>query len=1297
MAPDSIVPLSEYHRLPQAARTAEFYKRQLEIVCNNATLALFVMDERQQCVYMNPAAEQLTGYTFAETRGRALHDVIHHTRPDGRPYPLCECPIDRAFPQNHREQGEEVFIHKDGHFYSVAYTASPIQEAGTTIGTIIEVRDISQEKHNEQMRQILEQAKAEFFKNVSHEFQAPLSQMLACLDEALADTDDRLSARQQERVETARQNSHRLLQLVETLLEFAQAEAAAPQAQPASSLPKILIADEDADWQVALQQWLSPQYQIETVPGGALALEVIRQTSPDLVLAAAGTPATNEVELVRSLRADPHSQLIPVILLGSNADGPMDGETSEPSLRPTSLTIADDYLVKPFSPRELLAKVEATLKLAKLRQDATQQVQSLWLEAETAKQQVETILASIHDGFYALSPNWCFTFVSDRYCEMVGMTRTELLGQPIWQLFPEAVGTEAHAYFEQAMIEQTPLQFEYFYAPWQCWHEHRLYPSSSGLTVFLTEITQRKQTEAALRESEDRLRMALESARLGTWDWDLNTGELRWDAGCKSMFGLPPDAEASIEVFYAGLHPDERDRLEQIVQWALNPVSSGRYDTEYRVIGIEDGIERWIAARGQAYFNPHGQPQRFIGTVVDITARKQTEAALRLSEQRYRLLTSILTSIVWTTNPTGEFVTPQLDWETYTGQTWADSQGVGWLEAIHPDDREQIRSAWLQAIEQRKLFRFEGLLWHTASYAYRYVEARGVPLFNSDGSVREWIGNVTDVHDRKQAEAELRQKNAILNVINESAPTPIFVKDRSGSIIYANPATLEVLGKSATEVIGRRDCDLYPNPEDAARVMANDQRIMASGQTEVVEESPDGIRTFLGMKSPYRNEAGEVIGLIGISNDITERIQLERDRERILQQEQAAREAAEHANRIKDEFLAVLSHELRSPLNPILGWSRLLQTGKLDAAKTNHALAVIERNARLQSELIEDLLDVSRILRGKLSLNIITVNLAATIRAAMETVRLAAEAKNIELQLIIHDQAGESFEVAGDAARLQQVVWNLLSNAVKFTPTGGRVEVRLEPKGGDGGDRGAASSPPSSSPPHHPADAQIIVTDTGKGIAPDFLPHVFDYFRQEDGATTRKFGGLGLGLAIVHHLVELHGGNVWVDSLGEGQGATFTVELPLLKRRGAAQPGRKGAAAIPTHPTPLAGLQILVVDDAADTREFVEYLLTQSGATVTLATTARQAFALISGGMFDVLVSDIGMPDMDGYMLIQQIRTLPPEQGGNISAIALTAYAGDFNQQQAVAAGFQFHLAKPIEPDELVKAIATLVESHPQP
>jgi PAS domain S-box-containing protein len=399
--------------------------------------------------------------------------------------------------------------------------------------------------------------------------------------------------------------------------------------------------------------------------------------------------------------------------------------------------------------------------------------------------------------------------------------------------------------------------------------------------------------------------------------------------------------------------------------------------------------------------------------------------------------------------------------------------------------------------------------------------------------------------------------------------------------------------------------------------------------------------------------------------DLIEQRQTVAEREQLLAREQAARVEADRANRIKDEFLAVLSHELRSPLNPILGWAKLLQNRKLDAAKTQQALQTIERNAQLQSELIEDLLDVSRILQGKLNLNVSSINLSATIRAAMETVRLAAEAKSINLKA--------SFDpdpplVQGDSTRLQQVIWNLLSNAVKFTPTGGQVNIRLE---------------------RLDSFAQITVSDTGQGIEPDFLPYVFEYFRQANATTTRKFGGLGLGLAIVRHLVELHGGTVAVESAGVGRGATFTVRLPLMPIQAIAHQNSPLSEPLST----LSGTQVLVVDDEPDSRDFVGFVLEQAGATVLAASTAAEALTMLVRFKPTVLLSDIGMPDMDGYMLMQQVRALPPEQGGQVRAIALTAYAGDFNQQQALAAGFQKHISKPVEPEKLIQVISSLIKS----
>jgi signal transduction histidine kinase/CheY-like chemotaxis protein len=451
--------------------------------------------------------------------------------------------------------------------------------------------------------------------------------------------------------------------------------------------------------------------------------------------------------------------------------------------------------------------------------------------------------------------------------------------------------------------------------------------------------------------------------------------------------------------------------------------------------------------------------------------------------------------------------------------------------------------------------------------------------------------------------------------------------------------------------------------------------------------APLQIESYIAV--PFFDSTGTPLGLLGVMDGKPlENVQLaetllsifsmriaaelerqwaEEKRIQMLAREQEARQQAETANRIKDEFLAVLSHELRSPLNPILGWSKLLRNGKLNAAKTAQALEIIERNAQLQSQLIEDLLDVSRILRGKLSLNMAPVNLASTIKAALETVRLAAEAKSIQIQTVFDQTIGQ---VLGDAARLQQVIWNLLTNAVKFTPEGGRVEILLQPIG---------------------SQAQIQVKDTGKGISPDFLPHVFEYFRQADATTTRTFGGLGLGLAIVRHLVELHGGTVQVDSPGEGQGATFTVKLPLIKDKSGRHKAEGNSSPLAPESSPLTGIRVMVVDDDTDSREFIAFVIEQLGAQVSTVASAGEALKALKRSQPNILLSDIGMPNMDGYMLMRQIRAMPPEQGGQILAIALTAYAGEIDRQQALEAGFQHHLAKPVEPNELVKVILNLL------
>jgi len=564
-----------------------------------------------------------------------------------------------------------------------------------------------------------------------------------------------------------------------------------------------------------------------------------------------------------------------------------------------------------------------------------------------------------------------------------------------------------------------------------------------------------------------------------------------------------------------------------------------------------------------------------------------------------------------------------------------------------------------------------------------WVDAKGRAQYDASGQVLGMFGVVQDITERKHAEQALQESEAIararadeLEALMQITPVAIWIAhDPNCHYMSANKTAYDLMRAAPGSVTTATPADgSYPlqfkqhrNGQEVAPHDLPMQRAARTGQ-EIQDELEfvfeDGtVRFIYGKAVPLRNETGDVRGVIGAFVDITERKHSEREREQLLAGERAARQEAQAANRIKDEFLAVLSHELRSPLNPILGWTKLLQTRKFDEQATQQALLTIERNAKLQTQLIDDLLDVSRILRGKMDLNVYPVNLVAVIDAASETVRLAAEAKGIEIQKRLAPDVGQ---VSGDSNRLQQVVWNLVSNAVKFTPSGGRVEIHLERVDGY---------------------AQIQVKDTGKGIKSEFLPHVFEYFRQEDGKTTRTFGGLGLGLAIVRHLVELHGGTVQAESPGEGQGATFAVRLPLIAI--AKEIAQDDTPSIAT--SPLNQLQILVVDDIADMRDLLVMILEHYGATVRVAASAAEALIAIEQFKPDLLISDIGMSDIDGYMLLRQVRQLPSERGGLVPAIALTAYASEFDQQQALTAGFQKHISKPVEPEELVKAITALL------
>jgi len=649
----------------------------------------------------------------------------------------------------------------------------------------------------------------------------------------------------------------------------------------------------------------------------------------------------------------------------------------------------------------------------------------------------------------------------------------------------------------------------------------------------------------------------------------------------------------------------------------------------------------------------------------NITDRMRTEQALVQNQEWLRLTMAGSRMGTWTRDLDE---TNRVVWSPELEQIFGLEPGEfsqkeeDFFDFIHPEDRELVYRAVTNAVESLTDYDVE-FRYRRKDGVERWMLGRGRGFYDDTGKPYRLAGLGLDITERKQAEMVSQRLAAIV----ESSDDAIIGKDLNGVVTSWNSGAERLFGYTAEEMIGTEISQLIPpeRPDEEPAILARLRRGEFIDHYETVRVTKDGNRINVSLTVSPIFDRGKVIGASKIARDITQKKRAEEEREELLAREHVARAEAESANRVKDEFLATLSHELRTPLTAMLGWLTMLRGGRLDEETSKHALDTVERNARAQAQLIEDLVDVSRIAGGKLQLDMQPVDLPALIDAAVDIVRPAANARGVLIEISVEPTVGP---VAGDPARLQQVIWNLLSNAVKFTSRDGYVYVKLR---------------------RVETVAELEVRDTGIGIDPDFLPWVFERFRQAESAVTRSHRGMGLGLAIVRHLIELHGGTVTAHSDGEGHGATFTIRVPLAEDHPALTITAEAEISQAASQT-LSGVKVLLVEDEPDARELLSMTLRISGASVYAVDSAREAMQTLSSFKPDVLLSDIGLPVESGYDLIRQVRALPTNLK-KIPAIALTAFATEKDRQRALSAGFQLHLAKPVEPQALVDVIEKLV------
>ena len=734
---------------------------------------------------------------------------------------------------------------------------------------------------------------------------------------------------------------------------------------------------------------------------------------------------------------------------------------------------------------------------------------------------------------------------------------------------------------------------------------------------------------------------------------------------------IPPDRQAEEDHILATLRRGERVDHFETVRLA----KGGRpIDVSLTVSPVRD---------------PSGAIIGISKTARDISDRKRAAAELAAQQEWFRVALSSIGDGIVAANPDGTVSYMNGVAEALTGWTNDEAKGRPLADVFHIVNEQTKEAVQNPAGLVIATGRIIGLANHTLLISRdgieRPISDSAAPILDDAGKILGVVLVFRDVTDQRRAEEAIAEQREWFETTLQSIGDAVIATDVRGRVVFMNPVAENLTGWKREAARDRLCTDVLTivNAETRRAVDNPITRILREGAvvglaTPTILIAADGTeRPVDDSGAPIRNRDGRTVGAVLVFRDVSERRRLdaERDqaameRDRLLVAERTTRAEAERANRLKDDFVAMVSHELRTPLNAILGWTDLLLRNRDDEKFTTRGLDIIARNSRLQAQLISDLLDISRIVSGKLRLEIQSLDLASVIDAAAEAVQHAAAEKAITIAKDLDRSLGP---MAGDPARLQQVIDNLLSNAVKFTPARGRIDVALCRAG---------------------SNAEIVVSDNGVGIRPDFLPYVFDRFQQADATRARRFGGLGLGLSIVKNLVELHGGTVAAASDGKNHGARFTITLPLgappeLRAQAFASGGSSTALA---DGVSLSAIRVLLVEDDADSAEFVKDLLEMHGATVMAVTSARQALAALSTLKPDILISDIGMPEMDGYQLIDEIRRRDADDGGRIPAVALTAFARSEDRTRALLAGYQAHVTKPVESAELLATVSSLAD-----